>query len=221
MATSSLLQLPEELLNVIVQATIPEGVESLATTCHALHRLCTPFLKRHNFLRTHFHHFAYNTYPPDSRLLKYNPGAYDLISHIAKDPIIARYITHADLHCDTWPPRARPLPSMPDIDDGGPLVALFANSPALRMAGLEWREYYVLIQEELDDTDRYRYSQHAAAFLLTLLPNLSVATLKLPRHWEASETSDRLIRAIYSSRDVEDIARRNVQDPYPRRSARA
>lgn len=218
--TSSLLQLPGELLDDIIQATIPEGLGSLARTCHTFHHLCKPFLEHHNFLQTHYHDFCNNRYPPNTPTLRFNPGAYDLILHISQEPIIARYIVHADFTCDTWPPKPRPNAFLPDMADGGPFVALFANSPALHKAGLDWREYYTMIEEELYDTDRYKFSQHAAEFVLTLLPNLNPATLKLPRHWESSGRSDKLLRAIFSPEAVEDIAQRNIQSPIPRRSAR-
>lgn len=82
------------------------------------------------------------------------------------------------------------------------MVALFAESPCLREAGLDWREYYALTQEDLDRPSYY--SQHTAAFLSTLLPN--VTSLKLPCLWEPCEMADKLIRAT---------VRRAVNRPSP------
>lgn len=47
----------------------------------------------------------------------------------------------------------------------GPVVTLLTDSPYLGQAGLDWKEYYALIKEDL--------KQGApAAFILTLLPNV-------------------------------------------------
>lgn len=191
MATSILTSLPTELLDEIILHSLPEGFEGLALTCRKLYNLCTPSIERHNQLRTRFREFTYNKYPSNGLLSVHNPPAASLIQDIAHNPVVARYIRHADFTYDTWPPKARPVQLLPDPDLGGPVVALFAESPYLREAGLDWREYYALIQEDLERPGWY--SQHAAAFLLTLLPN--VTSLKLPCLWQPREMADRLIHA--------------------------
>lgn len=194
MATSALTNLPTELLDEIILHSLPESFEGLALTCRKLYNLCTPSIEHHNQLRKRFRKFTYTKYTNDGLLSVNNPPAANLIREIARDPIVARYIRHADFSCDTWPVRAtsRPVRLLPDPDLGKPVAALFAESTYLREAGLDWKEYYALIQEELGSPDRY--SQHAAAFLLTLLPN--VTSLELPCLWRRCEMSDKLILAI-------------------------
>lgn len=48
MAAPSLSSLPPELLDEVVQASLPEGFESLAFTCKSLHKSCIPFIALHN-----------------------------------------------------------------------------------------------------------------------------------------------------------------------------
>lgn len=191
MATPALTSLPTELLDKIILHSLAEGFEGLALTCRKLYNLCKPSVKRHNQLRTRFREFTYNKYPNNGLLSVHNPPAVDLIQEIAHDPFVARYIRHADFAYDTWPPQARPVQLLLDLDLGGPVVALFAESPYLREAGLDWREHYSLIQEDLNRPSYY--SQHAAAFLLTLLPNIT--SLKLPCLWRPCEMADKLIHA--------------------------
>ncbi|KAJ4385963.1 hypothetical protein N0V93_008854 [Gnomoniopsis smithogilvyi] len=191
MALITLTSLPTELLNAIVSHSMPESFESLAMTCRKFYNLCTSSIKRHNELCKRFRDFTYLKYPNIGLLSVHNPPAVNLIQEIAHNPVIARYIGHADFTYDTWPPKARPVQILPDPDLGGPVVNLFAESPYLREAGLEWREYYTLIQKDLESPSRY--SQHAAAFLLTLLPN--VTSLKLPCLWQSCERADKLTRA--------------------------
>lgn len=192
MATSNLTSLPTELLDEIIPHTLPEGFEGLAMTCRRLYDLCTPFIERDNQRRKRFHEFMYCKYPNNGLLSNFNAPAVWLIQEIAHDPIVARYIRHADFTLDTWPPRPRAIEHLPDADLGGPMVTMFAESPYLRAAGLDWRQYYGLIQEDLESDDKY--SQHAAAFLMTLLPNAT--SLKLPCLWRPCELTDKLIHAI-------------------------
>ena len=78
-----------------------------------------------------------------------------------------------------------------DVECGGIVVRLLADSPDLAEAGLDWEEYYAKIEEDLEVS---RYSQYAAAFLLTLLPN--VETLTLPKCWKPLEATDKLIDVV-------------------------
>lgn len=143
---------------------------------HTFH--CTP----------QFESFAYQNPSLDKPLPRYNLSAFDLTTQIATEPVIARYIKFADFSHDTWPPRARPLKILPDINLGDPVVSLFANSTYFKEAGLGWKSYYHRIQTDLEDRDRYRYSQHAATLLLKLLPDIQ--TLKIPVLYKAPEASE-------------------------------
>lgn len=196
MASSTLTSLPTELLEEIIPHTLPEGFEGLALTCRRFYNLCTPLIKRHNQLRTEFGEFMYYAcLNRDGLHYRHHPQAIYLIQEIADDPVVARYIRHADFIYDTWPPYPERVQHLPDPNLGGPVVALFSESPYLREAGLDWRQYYAAIQEDTreDQDPPNMYSQHAAAFLLTLLPN--VTSLKLPSHWHPCEMADRLILA--------------------------
>lgn len=71
------------------------------------------------------------------------------------------------------------------------MVRLLADSSYLKEAGLNWKKYYAAIGEEINAC---RYSQHAAAFLLTLLPNVKM--LKLPKYWKPVDATDKLIDVV-------------------------
>lgn len=115
--------------------------------------------------------------------------AFDLIERIAIEPVVARYIIYANFDRDAFPYRIRMRRDVPDVHLSGPVVKLFADSLYLRQASLDWREYYAQIKQ-----DRPRYSQHAAAFLLTLLPN--VKTLKMPHLWEPVDKTEELFEVV-------------------------
>lgn len=200
-ALSGLTDLPPELLLRIVSAVIPEGLESLALSCKDIHQLCKPFLEHHNLLRAQFHRFEYQL--RSTRVLQdplWRPlrNAFDLLERIAAEPVVARYIQHADLCWDSYPSTYSLPPEVPEQDIGGPVVELFANSPYLRRAGLDWWDYYSRVAEGYDRSRPIRFSQHAAVFFLTLLPNAK--SLLLPRYWQPTEEIDKLTSVIVARR---------------------
>jgi hypothetical protein len=191
MVTTTLSGLPTELLHEIIPHVLPEGFESLALTCRKIYELCKPFIERHNHLCSQFKKFRYKEASRDP-LLSPIITAFDLITRIAIEPMVALYIRDADFTRDSFPHRARLPQLVPDVHRGGPVVSLFADSPYLVQADLDWKEYYALIKEDVKQVPRY--SQNAAAFILTLLPN--VKTLTLPRLWKPLDKTEKLLDVI-------------------------
>ncbi|KAL8976270.1 MAG: hypothetical protein Q9205_007687 [Flavoplaca limonia] len=73
---------------------------------------------------------------------------FDIIIRIAVDPIIARYVMHADFAWDSSS-QNRPRDLLADILRGDAVLKLLATSAELKQAGLDWREYYAQIEEDL------------------------------------------------------------------------
>ncbi|KAL8727286.1 MAG: hypothetical protein Q9181_005770 [Wetmoreana brouardii] len=185
----ALTRLPTELLENIITHTLPEGFESLALTCRKIYATCIPFIQSHSTLRSRFHEFTYyeNTSDPINTIRT----AFDVITRIAVEPVVARYIRHADFAKDSYFTRGRPRELLADVHCGDAVLRLLADSPYLKQAGLDWQEFYAKIEEDLQAV---RYSQNAASFLMTLLPN--VETLTLPKRWKPLDPTDKLIDAI-------------------------
>lgn len=192
------MSLPTELIEMIIMQTIPEGFESMATTCQTVYAICVPFIEEHNALhkplRAQFRHFSY--YDKTNRLASPIRDASELIRRITDNPQIAHYIRNADFSIDSLSGScsssySHHLESLKDCHDNNPLRRSFADSPHLKQAGLDWQTYYAKIEQDLRTTC---YSQHAAAFLLTLLPN--VENLCLPRKWKPNDETDKLINVV-------------------------
>lgn len=185
----ALTRLPVELLESIITHASPEGFESVALTCRLIYAVCTPFIQNHNTLRSRFHNFTYyeNTSDPINTIRT----AFDLITRIAVEPVVARYIQYADFEMDSYFTRGRPRELLADVHCDGAVLRLFADSPDLKQAGLDWQELYAKIDEDLQAV---RYSQHAASFLMTLLPNAKILTL--PKRWKPLNATDKLINVI-------------------------
>ncbi|KAL8837318.1 MAG: hypothetical protein Q9170_002575, partial [Blastenia crenularia] len=174
---------------VIVQYSMPEGFESIALTCKQIHATCRPFLDIHNSRSSQFDTFAYTG---DRHGWIYNlRTAYQLIIPIAVEPIIARHIRHADFAHDSRFTRCIPHDLLFDDNYEADVRQLLATSPYLQQCGLDWHDFYARIREE---TQTPNYSQHAAAFLMTLLPNLE--SLVLPRRWVSCDATSPLVHAI-------------------------
>lgn len=202
----ALTQLPTELLNQIVLHTLPEGFEGLALSCKRLHALCIPSFEHYNNLHWHFRDFTYcktdKSFKFKEHLLRFPDtatSAFNLISRIAIEPVVGRYIQEADFGRDSWlNTRLNLDPSWPtnreettyeDRDEA--VRRLLAHSSYLREAGLDWKEYYSAIEEDLKAA---RYSQHAAVFALTLLPNLK--RFSLPLRWSPTTATEKLLDTV-------------------------
>ncbi|ERF71119.1 hypothetical protein EPUS_09103 [Endocarpon pusillum Z07020] len=185
----ALTNLPVEILEHIVRHALPEGFESLALTCRKIYAMCTPFIARHNLLRSHFQHVIF--YEKMGDPLYTIRSAFDLIARIVTEPIVARYVRYLESKVDSCFLYHRPRHLYPDVNCGDVVIKSFAESPYLKQAGLDWQEYYDEIEKDLEAA---RYSQYAAAFLLTLLPN--VEKIALPKKWKSVLATDKLIDAV-------------------------
>lgn len=184
---------------MVVIHSLPEGFESLVLSCKRIYGLCTPFLEHHNTLRWHFQNFHYcKTNKPfklNQELLTFRDtisSAFNLIARIAIEPVVAHYIQEADFGYDSRLGQgldSRWTTHRYYCDQA--VRELFANSSYLAEAGLDWKQYYATVVE---DHNAGRYSQHAAAFVLTLLPNLKV--LRLPRWWKPAEAPNKLVDSV-------------------------
>jgi hypothetical protein len=114
-----------------------------------------------------------------------------MIMLIATEPVVAHYIRTASFEIDSMSLYRQRPKSVPSIHDGGAIVELFANSTYLKQANLDWKEYYTTFESDVREG---RYSQHGAAFLLTLLPNIE--KLIIPRSWKPNDTTDKLLDAV-------------------------
>jgi hypothetical protein len=183
-----LLRLPDELLTPIVSHVIPEGFESLCLACRRLYTFCKPFIKQHNILCSEFRNFNYyEKFGEHSFTIR---TSFELIARIAEEPVVARYIQHADFKPDLRLPVGKRLWLMEDSGYRPDTVRdLFASSRYL--SGTDWQDYFTKYERDLEDN---RYCQAANAFLLTLLPN--VKSVVLPQLWKSDKDTEKLLEAI-------------------------
>jgi len=102
----ALARLPNEMIEYIIIYVIPESFESVALTCRKIYTLCIPFINRHNTLRSQFQNFKYYKKMTDPSFTIRT--AFDLITRIAVEPVVARYIVNADFKVDNSSTAANP-----------------------------------------------------------------------------------------------------------------
>ncbi|KAJ6082814.1 F-box domain protein, partial [Penicillium canescens] len=112
-------------------------------------------------LREHYEKFEY--YKLDNI-----SSAFNLIARIAVEPDIARYIEQAEFYqdCQCTKGARREIITRSALANENPgegreeaVIRLLANFSDLKRAGLDWKEYYAAIEEDLNTG---RYSQHCA-----------------------------------------------------------
>ncbi|GAB0146156.1 hypothetical protein EsHS_00006566 [Epichloe bromicola] len=169
----SLPALPQELLLTIFELSLPYTFEDLALTCKSLYHAAVPLLEKHNRARKRYRNWKFGPSTVES--------VVELLCEIAVNPVVARYIVHADLEdesvptdvSDTWPLSA--LATL--IDQSEHLAALtpWSSDPQLTT---HWYQNIVTFPGSTAWRGPFHYPM---AFLLTLLTN--VESLALPQGW--------------------------------------
>ena len=103
----------------------------MAVTCSKIYGICI------NALRSRFRHFAYHENP--RTLSPTIATAGDLIRSSAVEPVVARYVQSADFKLDSPRSHITPRGFVGDADYREDVIRLFANSPYLKQASLNWK----------------------------------------------------------------------------------
>ncbi|EPE30323.1 F-box protein [Glarea lozoyensis ATCC 20868] len=199
-----LFDLPTELVDVIIENTLPEGFESLALSCKDLWDHCIPHLPRHNYYRSKYRNFSFKApWKEDPDNANMICPVVELLMRISTEPIIARYIEHANFSendVDLSMSLMRVV-RLPEVTSEDPFVALFAKSQYLHDADLDWRHYYTEMDTEYTHDTSAGFDGfgglsviHATDFLLTLLPNVKI--LILPRLYTSTPFTRKILEAI-------------------------
>lgn len=188
----AILDLPDELLGAILDLSRPYAFESLALTCKRLHSAAGDLLPYHNKLRWQYRSFSFTEDPSDVTGIHYMP---QLLLEIAKEPVIASYIVHADLGIrhllgpisrhGRGDQRSKDIIQQIYSEDGQRKLRRIVNRSsylqAIRQDPVEWAAQISADKDEYKDKVEVDFP---LAFLLTLLVN--VESLVLPSRWGPS-----------------------------------
>jgi hypothetical protein len=160
-----LLDLPLDVVQLIIEATVPESIENLALTCWPIYTASDSALQRYNVLYRPFKNLNPSGYRDEGACIR-------LVHRIAHDHLVARSIVSAHL--------VRADDPVDDCQDDTSLSlraiqSLFEKSWYLRRAGIDPTDF--LNTWRVASWRPYRY-----IFLFTLLPN--IVELSLPFIWD-------------------------------------
>ncbi|KAH8703178.1 hypothetical protein BGW36DRAFT_457508 [Talaromyces proteolyticus] len=201
-----LLDLPIELLDRIVEETIPEDFEAVALSCKLLYSVSTHFLKKYNPRRKRFRNFAFSRKVNRSKAGWDHvsndtgfvvPDSRELLERIAAEPELVRYIRAIDLK---WPEeeeeegysdgsngeeneRNDESPAEPDerVPLSDTLKQLVYTYPLLQEFDQDLEDWIHAIELATHPADEDEAEVYAECLLLTMLSNLQ--KISLPRIW--------------------------------------
>jgi hypothetical protein len=174
----SLEDLPLELLNKIVDLTLPHGIEAFALTCKAVYKCAESQIKRHNALKQQWKHTVHFGNP------------LVIIHETIRSPLAGEYIEWLDLwdrrHAGTRDSEASQL-------HGEPMEKVretVLTSGLLQDAGADTEEWWdTMIKEQRDSlSGKFETAPYTTVFLLSMLPNLK--KLQLPPTWAEASLGD-------------------------------
>ncbi|RDL35772.1 uncharacterized protein BP5553_06384 [Venustampulla echinocandica] len=176
----ALLLLPLEVLTQIIEETMPEGFVGIISTCKTVYHASGNLREKHNRLSRHYRDFNY-TFEHHQDFSWHILSSLHLLSKIADEPLIARYIVSANFTLDRIPSGNTIQAHINHIKDSSNLLSLLERSPYLRSTGIDPRSVleYLISEYVADEVD----SGLAPTLLLTLLPN--VIELSLPAGWNS------------------------------------
>ncbi|PVI05422.1 hypothetical protein DM02DRAFT_99594 [Periconia macrospinosa] len=199
-----LLNIPLEILDVILDLSLPLGIEGLALSCKALYERATPQIRRHNALKRMWR-------CTNNQRTRRTDDTLQILYDIYLEPLAAQYIEVLDLWDNRigndghfllpsqWP---HEIPESRGIEPNAPSSINFREDPramenlkefiaeSFKIARCEvnmeevWAD--IMTAEMHPEEDDYKESPWTVVSLLTLLPN--VTTLRLPGWWDGPET---------------------------------
>jgi hypothetical protein len=182
--TMGLLDIPLEIVDVIIDLCLPLGIESLALTCKALHERARSQIQLHNKLKRRWKRTTNYSTPKREDTLR-------ILYEISRDPLVADYIEVLDLW-DQREEEATLATTNEDLYDFrtdkkamANLKATVTASPIFAYTDIPAEEWWDQIlredAEEVVNDEKWR----TAVTLLISLPNLKV--LRLFPEWNTFE----------------------------------
>ncbi|RMZ69622.1 f-box domain [Pyrenophora seminiperda CCB06] len=190
-----LLDLPPEILDLIIDRTAPDGLQNFVLSCKTVYGRAASQIRQHNALRRAWSH---TTNMSPSR----HGDTLALLYEISQDPIIAEYIENLFL----WDRRAddavREEPGAYNFRDDEKAMEEIKDllHSAENYANNDEGEWWNHILEEDKASDQSNMDKlYATVAILSLLPNLK--TLQLPDRWHevrVGESAEDLVPNVQS-----------------------
>jgi hypothetical protein len=202
-----LLDLPPEILDLIIDITVPNGLESFVLSCKAIYERAESQILHHNELKRRWSH-TNNAHPAR------RGDTLSILYEISLEPIVAEYIESLSL----WDQRTLDQVNHELIgynfrDDENAMESikgLLRNAEYYAMADRDdW--WYHILQEDAAGEEINVDKLYATVALLALLPNIK--TLQLPDRWHEvrqGEAAEALVPSVESLVTLSNASRRRL-----------
>lgn len=174
MTAMSLLGLPVEILECVIDSTMPEGFESLMQTCRTVYQCGKALLVRHNALKRQYENFSFD----DDSI----STPFRLLGRLALDPLAARYMKKVNLLLLDYDGDDEDLVELGE-DETEAVKSLVERSPYLQNAAINPQTWWERMRDR-DDALRGGAITYASVLLLTMLPNVQELTLPRTMHFD-------------------------------------
>ncbi|KAF2004890.1 hypothetical protein P154DRAFT_518943 [Amniculicola lignicola CBS 123094] len=162
--------LPFEILDEIIGATLPNGIESFALTCKDVYARAIPHIKRHHHLRLHWKH-----------ALITEKNALWATHELIRDPLAAEYVETLSM----WDPDDREPHRDPALSKEAVASVrdMVLHSEYLEAAGVDTHAWWETMEADVKPFEESHMEAffHRTIMLLTQLPNLK--SLRLFPDW--------------------------------------
>lgn len=190
-----LLDMPPEILDLIIDLTLPGGLEGFALSCKAVYGRAKSQIIRHNALKREWNHAT------NARLTS-RADTLSILHDISREPIIADYIQSLSLWDRRTAVNSHFDPHAYDFREDenamGNIKRLLRNTEYFAGADTEgWWDQ--IVDEDTSNGGESSDKLYATVALLSLLPNLK--TLQLPDGWHevrSTEVHEALVPSIES-----------------------
>jgi hypothetical protein len=204
----SLLDLPPEILDLIIDVAGPSGLESFVLSCKAIYQRATLQIAHHNELKRIWSH-ANNA--GQAR----RGDTLSILYEISREPVIAEYITTLSLWDRRFSDEIDQLVTENDFRKDETAMAkieqMLRSTEYYTMA--DQHDWWQQIQEEDASGEETHVDKlYATVALLALLPNLRV--LQLPDRWHEvrrGEAAESLVPAVESLVAMSNNSRRRLR----------
>jgi len=200
-----LLDIPPEVLDLIIDASAPDGLESLVLTCKTIYARANTQITRHNALKKRW------TYATNASLAR-RGDTLSLLNEIAREPIIAEYIQGLSLWdrrtADEVQSAEGAYEFRSDEVAMERIKSLIARSELyIRAKSDDWWDQ--ILQEDAAADEENVDKLYATVALLSLLPNLK--TFQPPDRWHEvreNEAAEALVPAVESLVSISNNSKR-------------
>ncbi|KAF2030954.1 hypothetical protein EK21DRAFT_64304 [Setomelanomma holmii] len=203
-----LLELPPEILDLIIDRTAPNGLESFVLSCKVIYERAKTQIEQHNHMTRKWRNTS-NASP------SLRGDTLNILHEISRQPIIAEYIQSLSLWDRRTDEEVQPDPTTSSFRHDNTALdrikQVLSGAEYFVKADIqEW--WHQIIEEDEFDDEANVDKLYATVALLALLPNLK--TLQLPDRWHEvrkNEAAEALVPSVEALVNISNASTHSIR----------